>query len=160
MVIQLQGVVFMFIIKMKVHSEMHVLWVNYQWLYGYLTWAEYIFMLVIMQHFFGAWMGGHLEMAQRLYSLFDIEIHSSNNDLAFQSACSRGHLQVAQWLYSLGGIDINVNENFPFESACVNGHLSLGQWRQSLGAMNTHVSKDDVFYSLCIIDHFEIAQWL
>ena len=77
---------------------------------------------------------GHLQTAQWLYSLGNVDIHAEN-EYAFRFACSNGHLEVAQWLYSLGGVNIHAEDDQAFRFTRRDrrdDHLELAQWLDSL----------------------------
>jgi hypothetical protein len=108
--------------------------------------------------FISACYYGHLEVAQWLYSLGDVNIHILNED-TFLMSCYYGHLEVAQWLYSLGGVNIHSKNEAAFRYTCCNGHLEVAQWLYSLGETNIHIKKY-AFRWACENGGLEVAQWL
>jgi len=102
---------------------------------------------------------GHLEVAQWLYSLGDVNIHIFN-EYPFRWACQKGHLEVAQWLYSLGDVNIHINDEEAFICTCRNGHLEVAQWLYSLGNVNIHIYNGMALKLASKEFHLEVAQWL
>ena len=101
---------------------------------------------------------GHLQIAQWLYSLGNINIHASKDE-AFRWTCRKGYVQIARWLYSLGNIDINEIPEDSFWQACRKGYLQVAQWLYSFGNINIYEMKDS-FLGACEGGHLEIAKWL
>ena len=87
---------------------------------------------------------GHINVAQWLYSLGDINIHA-NNEHAFRGSCMNGHINVAQWLWSLGSINIHTYDEDAFRCSCNNGHINVAQWLYSLGGINIHADNEYAF---------------
>jgi hypothetical protein len=81
---------------------------------------------------------GMLEVAQWLWGLGGVDIHSSGDE-AFRLSCSNGKLEVAQWLWGLGGVDIHASGDDAFWTACSLGELEVARWLVSVG------SEPDVF---------------
>jgi len=102
---------------------------------------------------------GHLEVAQWLYTLGDVNIYS-NDEYPFRTACFYGHLEVAQWLYTLGDVNIHLHNECAFRWACQNGHLEVAQWLYSLGDVDINIDNGFAFGWACFYGHLEVAQWL
>jgi len=70
---------------------------------------------------------GHLDIAQWLYTLGNINVHQQD-DHNFHWSCAYGKLNVAKWLYSLENVDIHAYNDFAFRCNCVSGHLDVAKW--------------------------------
>ena len=77
--------------------------------------------------FRNACRNGRLEIAQWLWQLGSIDLHS-NEESAFRHACRNGHLELAKWLWQLGGIDIHAMNEYAFVYTCGSRHLEVAQW--------------------------------
>ena len=102
---------------------------------------------------------GHLEVAEWVYSLGDVDIHALG-DYAFRWACGNGHLKVAKWVYSLGDVNIYTYGDYAFWWACKSGHLEVAKWIYSLGGVDIHVRDDYAFQLASRNGHLEVAKWL
>jgi hypothetical protein len=78
---------------------------------GYSAW-DVDFHMIVDDAFQQACSCGHISIAQWLYRLDDIDIHS-RDDLTFRLACCCD-LSVAQWLYGLVEVNIPANEDHTF----------------------------------------------
>ena len=77
-------------------------------------------------------INGHLNVAQWLYSIGNIDIHI-NDEEVFRRVCKIGYLIMAKWLYSLGGINIYAKNDCAFRWAVDNGHAQVAEWLYSIG---------------------------
>ena len=75
---------------------------------------------------------GHLKIAQWLYSLGRIDIHS-DNDSAFSISCINGHYDVAKWVYSLGNVDIHTDNDIVFYCLILPDEMEIGFWLIDIG---------------------------
>ena len=76
---------------------------------------------------------GHLEIAQWLYTAFQLTVDDarSNDNFAFRYACIYGHLDMAKWLYTTFQLtieDVRSAKNHAFRLACMKGRLDVAQW--------------------------------
>ena len=115
--------------------------------------------------FIEACRNGNLELVQKLYSEYNIDVHAGNEG-AFRWACYNGHLKVAQWLLSLNldqPIDVHNTNEWVFRNVCEIGNLNMAQWLVSLDLdppIDIHAVGNWAFKGACWKGHLEIAQWL
>lgn len=107
--------------------------------------------------------GGHLSVAQWLYSIDDnIMSTHRNRTEAFLRACIMGHLPVVQWLHSLDSGTISVDS---FYAACIKGHLDVAKWIHSVDPsccdpMKMHFNRNSLTYETYLNGHFTIVKWV
>jgi ankyrin repeat protein len=107
---------------------------------------------------------GHLDIAQWLFSLDDINLHALD-DYAFRWACKMGHLELAQWLHQTAlavdsPIDIHAESEYAFRWACKLGHLSVIQWLTTVGSIDIHSEGEYSFKWSCWLGNDQTARWL
>jgi len=105
---------------------------------------------------------GHINSAQWLYTLGDVDINRLP-DYVFITACENGHIKLIQWLYTHGIKPFdkeNINDYVLFRNVCGRGHLQLAQWIYSLYDEEHYIGIEIAFFSACDNNYLDVAQWL
>lgn len=115
--------------------------------------------------FMGACLSGHLDVAQWIYSLGNIDINVEG-ERHFNSACENDHLDVAEWIDSLYKADARINHNHIFAIICGSGNLNKAQWLYALGRLHTrarvniHAADELAFRCACAAGKLDVVLWL
>jgi hypothetical protein len=102
---------------------------------------------------------GQEDVARRLYSLGDIDIHA-DDDCAIRWACEKNHGDIARWLHYDLGANVHAGNEYAFRNACKNGHEALARWLYGLGGVNIREYDDYAYHFACLNGHASIASWL
>ncbi len=101
-----------------------------QWMSEFIDISKYK-----MDAFIKVFQFGHVEIAQFLYNLGEIDVHYHNDDF-FISSCQYGFLDLAKWLYSIYDELNHLTKQKSFFFALIEDDLEMMKWIYSLGNIN------------------------